>query len=648
MDGQVIIGTSLDTKELERQLKEEERLLNQFEKEEEKLLQKKAKLELDTKDAEEGLRLIEQTIQQLKNEIEEMSANDPNFVNSQEYLNKLEEIKMLEQTREDGLEAIRSKHEEINNQIEMNKIKQGLVREEVEKTNNELSRSQGLHSMKDLLKDIGKDMEKNVKKVGQWMLALIGVRAVYGFIKSSINTIASNDDQLKADLDYIKTALAYTIEPLVRRIIDFIKQLLQYLGYIVYMWTGYDIFKNTEKGLKKTTAGVKELKKQLSGFDEANVLSDSSSGGGGGGTTAPSFQLGGYEDMKPPEWLQWIVDHSQEILAVLGGIVLALTLMKLGIDGITALGFGVFLAGIVYATASLLDYLKDPTWENFGKIIIGIGVAIIGLGIIFGALPVVIAGVCVVIVGIIIRYWDKIKEFLQNGINWLTDQSDWVHEHLGDGIGNIYDFLVECCQNTLNLFDDIFKSAKQILDGIIDFIAGVFTGDWNRAFNGLKNIVLGIWNFLVAQTKFAFNTMFSIVKLIFESIKNTFKSAINFVIDGINKMINGMNKIQWDVPDWIPVIGGQKWGVNIATIPRLAQGGIVNNPGKGVMMGNYIAGENREAVLPLTNPTTMAQLGEQIGKWVNLAIDNKMVVDGRVLASATNNQINKENFLMNR
>ena len=66
-------------------------------------------------------------------------------------------------------------------------------------------------------------------------------------------------------------------------------------------------------------------------------------------------------------------------------------------------------------------------------------------------------------------------------------------------------------------------------------------------------------------------------------------------------------------------------------------------------MGSYIAGEaGKEGVLPLTNPTTMAELGAEIGKWVNIAIDNRMVVDGRVLATATNNQINKENFLMNR
>ena len=73
-------------------------------------------------------------------------------------------------------------------------------------------------------------------------------------------------------------------------------------------------------------------------------------------------------------------------------------------------------------------------------------------------------------------------------------------------------------------------------------------------------------------------------------------------------------------------------------------------PGKGVPLGySAIGGEaGKEGVVPLTDPTAMAQLGEEIGKWVNIGIQNQMVVDGRVLATATNDRINKESFLMNR
>jgi hypothetical protein len=95
---------------------------------------------------------------------------------------------------------------------------------------------------------------------------------------------------------------------------------------------------------------------------------------------------------------------------------------------------------------------------------------------------------------------------------------------------------------------------------------------------------------------------------------------------------------------------GNLAGKSLKKILGLAQGGIVNMPGNGVPIGyNTIAGESgREGVIPLTDPQAMAQLGEEIGRWVNIGIQNQMVVDGRVLASATNNRINKESFLMNR
>lgn len=69
------------------------------------------------------------------------------------------------------------------------------------------------------------------------------------------------------------------------------------------------------------------------------------------------------------------------------------------------------------------------------------------------------------------------------------------------------------------------------------------------------------------------------------------------------------------------------------TIPKLAVGGIVNNPGRGVPIGSAaITGEaGKEGVLPLTNPTTMAELGHEIGKWitVNATLNNYM--DGRLM-----------------
>ena len=87
-------------------------------------------------------------------------------------------------------------------------------------------------------------------------------------------------------------------------------------------------------------------------------------------------------------------------------------------------------------------------------------------------------------------------------------------------------------------------------NGIIEFINGVFSGDWTAAWKG---IVDGFgW--------------------IFEGIADLCKAPLNAVINLINSAIKGINKINVDIPDWVPGMGGEKLGFNIPTIPTLAKG----------------------------------------------------------------------------
>ena len=85
-----------------------------------------------------------------------------------------------------------------------------------------------------------------------------------------------------------------------------------------------------------------------------------------------------------------------------------------------------------------------------------------------------------------------------------------------------------------------------MLSGIINFITGIFTGNWKKAWEGVKSIFSGI----------------------ISTIAGIFKAPINFIIDGINVFIKGLNKLK--IPDWVPGVGGK--GLNISLLKKLRVG----------------------------------------------------------------------------
>lgn len=77
------------------------------------------------------------------------------------------------------------------------------------------------------------------------------------------------------------------------------------------------------------------------------------------------------------------------------------------------------------------------------------------------------------------------------------------------------------------------------------------------------------------KIKEVFGSIGSFISDVFSNIAGVFKGVINGIVSGLNVFIKGINKIGFDVPDWVPVIGGKRWGFNIPQIPKLAKGGVL-------------------------------------------------------------------------
>lgn len=490
------------------------------------------------------------------------------------------------------------------------------------------------------INNVGDGITKTISKVGKWALAIFAIESAYGAVRNAMSTLSQYDEQLQSNIQYIQYALANSLKPLIESILNLIVKLLQYINYIANAWFGINLFSSAEDyksmadSAKETAKSAKETKKSLAnGIDEiTNLDPDSNNNKDDAGIKIPSFDLSSL-DGEIPAWLKWIVDNKDIILSVMTGVAAGLLAWKLGLSGLQSLGIGLAVAGIVYAIQSILEYLKDPSFENFGKIITGVGIAIAGIAIAFGAWPVAVAGAIVAVVGIIVSYWEQIKSFLQSGIDWLAGKSDWVHQMFGDTIGTIYDLFVNSLQQILNYFDGLFTSAKGILDGFIEFIKGVFSGNWEQAWNGIsqmfsswfsgivntaKSFLNIIKNIVVSVAVTVGSTIADIFKSIVNGVLNAIESVLNTPIKTVNKLIGVINKVP---------------GINLGTLPtfklpRMAKGGIVNNPGKGVNMGSYIAGERgAEAIVPLENSDFINSFASKVASKMGSDVNTQLLVD---------------------
>ena len=181
-----------------------------------------------------------------------------------------------------------------------------------------------------------------------------------------------------------------------------------------------------------------------------------------------------------------------------------------------------------------------------------------------------------------LRNMPAIKEFVRQA---FTDiQNIWQNnlqpalQAIGNFIQNVlapaFKFvfntvIAPVVENAFNTIKNLWNgSLKPILQGILDFVTGVFTLNFSKAFSGLVKAVGGIFDGLITAVK----------------------TPINAVISVVNGFIKGLNKLK--VPDWVPGVGGK--GINIPTIPRLEQGGVLERGQVGLLEGN-----GAEAVVPL-------------------------------------------------
>lgn len=622
MDGYLKIKTKIDNKDVDKGIEEIESKIKKLQTDNEKGSSEQKILQEEINRYEK----LQQEADKYKQKISSLNKEKQAMFIKNGFNRALPDSEMsnyIKVTSE--LENVRAKYSNINSEIDkqapkIEKVYSKLDKIKAKQTENNAKIQQfkskiesiKANNIKSSIDGIGKSITGQISKMGKMAMAVIGIRTAWSAVRSAVNLVSQYNPQISADLQYMGYCIANIVAPAVQWLTKLLYTALSYINAIMQAWFGINIFANSSaKAFKKmqssaggTAKSAKEIQKSLQGFDEMNILSDNSnsSSGGGGGIATPSMDLSNMQG-EIPEWLKWIIDNKDLILSVISGITAGLLAWKLGLKGIKALGIGVLISGIMYTIQSLISYLNDGSWENFGKIIQGIGVALLGLAIIIGSVPVAVAGAITLIVGTIVKYWEQIKAFLQNGIDWLVSKTDWVRDNFGIVGETIYNIFTSLLQGLLNIFDSLFTAIKGIFDGIVKFIKGVFAGEWKTALEGIKDIFISILNGIISILssvwqfiKSIIYSLLNLVKGIVNTVWGVIKGLINLIIGGINALIRGMNRLSFTAPDWVPGIGGKRWGVNIPQIPRLAKGGIISQPTQAI-----IGEAGREAVVPLEN-----------------------------------------------
>lgn len=241
----------------------------------------------------------------------------------------------------------------------------------------------------------------------------------------------------------------------------------------------------------------------------------------------------------------------------------------------------------------------------------------------------------------VLDYWSWIGEQIKNV---ATSIKDWF----GARIDNIKEFFT-------NLKNKAQKLFTETLPGFFNNIKQKFADMRTNLQNGVNNIVTFFSNFktklsgIIDNIKAFFTNLGTFFNTLFtQTIPNIFKKGVNLAIGFINKLIGGvesavnaivgaLNNLHWDVPSWIPGIGGQSFGFNIPTvnynrIPALAQGTVIPPA-----MGEFIArlGDNNRETEVVSPLSTIKQALSETMREMNFGgdISVNLVVDGRVLAN---------------
>lgn len=443
------------------------------------------------------------------------------------------------------------------------------------------------------------------------------------------NTALSN---FKSALTQLKNSFAVAfapiltvVEPILTRLISLLSSAMNTIGQFFAALTGAKTFnkavkaqENYAKSLNGTASAAKKAKNELYSFDELNVVKQGDESAGGSASVSPNqmfetenidTEISGLADKAKSALrdmfsvidispLKQAIENAKQIISswlsnlnleplknsfknfltslnpVINGISKAivwllenalLPLAKFTIEDALPAFFDL-LAKAIDTVVAILEVLKpslEYLWTNI----------IAPMAQFLGAMVIDVINIIIETLNDFILMLQEHSEQINNIIMFVLKALELAKIAVQTRIQFFIGILKPFLKTVVNIAGHIIDA----LSGVIDFLTGVFTGNWEKAWEGIKEVFRGIWNVIID------------------------------LLEGfINMIIGGLNKINVSVPDWVPEIGGKSFGFNLEpiSIPRLATGTVVPRQSKEFAA---ILGDNNRETEVVSPLSTMKQ-----------------------------------------
>ena len=431
-------------------------------------------------------------------------------------------------------------------------------------------------------------------------------------------------------------------------------------------WDGYDLGEPDTSGIVRAAEKVKEVFRNIARFISENKAIILAIIGGlvaGVATYLGVMALGGTVGDVIAAFQLLPVFIAEACSGVIGSVVGLVTGISWPAVAIAAVIAGI-VASFIYLWQTSDDFRQSliEGWNNLVSIITPLVQSVVAifktLGDMFWTFlkPIVIIFAdffvtCIDnIVQVVMSFWNNVLapfvQFFADCVKKLVDGIAEIWASWKPTIEQIGNILIIIWNTTLKpfinwlggVFIDAFRNLgsyiKPILDdlkrafsGLVDFITGVLTGNWRKAWQGIVDVFGGV----------------------FGGIVNIAKSPLNAVISLVNSAISSLNRISVSIPSWVPGFGGKSFGISIPKIPMLARGGMIGSPTL-AMIGE--AGYN-EAVIPLDRDAKAVSmiaelLAEKMPQGASLGNsdgfgggDLILMIDGSVIGKVALQQLRK-------